>query len=576
MTRSPGDPARQHDSPDPVGADRPRPFDVTELRAGREDLWNPVHADPSRTAAGASAPRTPVGAPAQRPAADPAQPLAAGPAQHTTAPARRPPADTPAPRHPADAPPLRLRRRLTVAFVLVSVFSAAVLALGSYLFIERSWLLESQQRAGEDARRQVTLAEEFLPDPGRAESLPSSFAAAGREVVAVVDGVEYPSHPDPPPLPERLRAAVAAGQLAYHRVEHRGRPVLLVGARVGGSADELYLVYSEERIYRDLGQLRAVLLAGALLVVGLTSGVGYALARRTLEPVSRASAAAHAVAEGLLDTRLPVSRDEFGGWALAFNRMAAALAAKIEALSQARERERRFTADVAHELRTPVTALVAEASLLRELVPQLPEPARRPAELLVGDVLRLRHLVEDLMEISRLDGGREPVDRQPVDLVGLVRAVVAAGGWSDAQVRVAAPAGPVWLGSDPRRLQRVLANLIGNAVVHAGGGEVRIGPGWVEVVDTGPGIAPEHLPRLFDRFYKVDPSRATGGSGLGLAIARENARLLGGDIEVDSEPGAGTRFRLRLPVTQRLPAGEATVGDEPDGGVQAHPEGGKP
>src|SRR5690606_25715805 len=98
VTRAPGDRARPPDSPDPGGADRPRPFDVTEWRAGREDLWNPVHAAPSRTAAGASAPRTPVGAPAQRPAADPAQPLAAGPAQHTTAPARRPPADTPAPR----------------------------------------------------------------------------------------------------------------------------------------------------------------------------------------------------------------------------------------------------------------------------------------------------------------------------------------------------------------------------------------------------------------------------------------------------------------------------------------------
>lgn len=475
--------------------------------------------------------------------------------------------------NPPGHAPLRLRRRLTIAFVLVAVLSAAVLALGSYLFIERSWLLESQQRAADDALRQLALAEEFLPDPARAESLPSSFAAAGREVVAVVDGAEHPSHPGAPPLPADLRAAVGGGQLAYQRVEHAGRPLLLVGARIGGSTDELYLVYSEQRIYRDLGQLRAVLVAGAMLVIGLAAVAGYALARRTLEPVSRASAAAQALAEGLLETRLPVrSADEFGSWAVAFNRMAAALAAKIEELSQARERERRFTADVAHELRTPVTALVAEASLLREQLPYLPEPARRPAELLVGDVLRLRHLVEELMEISRLDGGQEPVVGQPVDLAAMVRAVITAGGWSAQQVRVTEPATPVVVDTDPRRLQRVLTNLIANAVGHGGGGQVRIGPGYVEVADQGPGIAAVHLPRLFDRFYKVDPSRSGGGSGLGLAIARENARLLGGDIEVTSELGVGTRFRLRLPVTQPLPDGEATVVDGADGEGQQVPK----
>src|SRR5207244_916785 len=137
-----------------------------------------------------------------------------------------------------------------------------------------------------------------------------------------------------------------------------------------------------------------------VLAVAVAAATGLLLARRTLGPVARASRAARDLAEGLLDTRLPVeTRDEFGAWATSFNEMASALEAKIEALSEARERERRFTSDVAHELRTPLSAVVGEASLLREHLAELPAEVRRPAELLVGDVGRLRRLVEELMEI---------------------------------------------------------------------------------------------------------------------------------------------------------------------------------
>jgi two-component system, OmpR family, sensor histidine kinase MtrB len=283
--------------------------------------------------------------------------------------------------------------------------------------------------------------------------------------------------------------------------------------------------------------------------------VGWLLARRLLEPVGRAAVAARSVAEGLLATRLPVKgRDEFGAWAESFNRMAEALEVKIS-------RERRFTADVAHELRTPVTALVAAASLLREHLAALPAQARRPAQLLVADVVRLRHLVEDLMEISRLDSGQEEVTAQPVDLTAQVTTIVAGRGWRDT-VKVTGDG--VWVLTDARRLERVLANLIANAVEHGGRDvTVEVSRGGVTVADRGPGIAPEHLPRIFERFFKADPARSKAGSGLGLAIARENARLLGADLQVSSEPGAGTRFRLELPVTRPLPGGEATARHDP-------------
>jgi signal transduction histidine kinase len=231
--------------------------------------------------------------------------------------------------------------------------------------------------------------------------------------------------------------------------------------------------------------------------------------------------------------------------------MAEALETKITALSQAQARERRFTSDVSHELRTPLTALVAEASLLAEHLDRMPDEARRPAELLVNDVARLRDLVEDLMEISRLDAGEARVRMEPVDVGSLVATAVRSRRWDD---RVSIDRDEVLISTDPRRLERIVANLVGNALEHAGRDvSVRVGKdglgAFVEVTDTGPGISPDRLPHVFDRFYKADSSRAGPGSGLGLAIALENARLLGGDLDVWSEVGRGTRFTLRLPVT---------------------------
>jgi signal transduction histidine kinase len=231
--------------------------------------------------------------------------------------------------------------------------------------------------------------------------------------------------------------------------------------------------------------------------------------------------------------------------------MAAALERKIADLSAAQARERRFTADVAHELRTPLTALVGEASLLAEHLDRMPGDSRRPAELLIADVGRLRHLVEDLMEISRFDAGAEGVHSEPVALRSLVAATIAARGWNG---RVRLDGDDLSVTSDPRRLERIVANLVDNAFQH-GGSEVAVGIGRqgdtaeVEVADDGPGIPAEHRPHVFERFYKADAARSGGGTGLGLAIAQENARLLGGEIEVWSEPGAGTRFTLHVPVT---------------------------
>ncbi|MBM0237757.1 HAMP domain-containing histidine kinase [Micromonospora sp. ATA32] len=450
----------------------------------------------------------------------------------------------------ANVSPGRLRRRLMIAFVLVAGVSAGVLAGGSYLMLRQARFDGSLQRATADARYQLVLAGQFLPltETRRADLL-TSFEGSGRHVLLIA-GDQIPSNPRFSPTPGgQLRATVAAGQLGYERTG--GRPALLVvGGRIPGSTAELYVVTVEDDIVGDLDQLRTALVVGWVAVVLLAAAVGNGLARRTLEPVGRASRAARAVAEGLLATRLPVhGRDEFSAWAASFNEMAQALETKIGDLSQAQARERRFTADVAHELRTPVTALVAAASLLGEHLDALPGDARRAAELLVGDVVRLRRLVEELMEISRLDAGQEAVEVIPVEVLPLLHGIVGARGWAD---RVVVAGEPVTVRTDPRRLEGCWPNLVGNAVAH-GGGDIRAtvrragAAVLIDVTDQGPGIPAEHLPRLFDRFYKVDPSRTAGGTGLGLAIAQENARLLGGDLRVGSLSGVGTRFRLELP-----------------------------
>jgi two-component system sensor histidine kinase MtrB len=463
--------------------------------------------------------------------------------------------------------PGRLRRRLTLAFMLVAGISAAALAAGSYLLVRQARLDDSLDRSLEQARLNLVVGAELLPEEGPGAVLDAYARRGTFATVLVTPDRTVPSSVSVglAHVPRGIREIVARDELAYERTRVAETRYLVVGGRVPETEAEAYFFFSEEDIHDDLAELGTILLVGLAAVLLVAGLVGTLLARRTLAPVARASEAARALAEGLLATRLPVEReDEFGAWATSFNEMAEALQAKITALSEAQARERRFTADVAHELRTPLTAIVNEASLLAEHLDRMPAGARRPAELLVEDVARLRDLVEDLMEISRLDAGTQPVRPEQVDLASLVAAAVRARGW-DESVRLETE--EAVLTSDPRRLERIVANLVGNALEHGGRDvSVRVGGDgggvFVEVLDRGAGIAAGDLPHLFDRFYKADRARSGPGSGLGLAIALENARLLGGDIDVWSELGAGTRFTLRLPVTEPLQPGGGAVSRE--------------
>jgi two-component system sensor histidine kinase MtrB len=453
--------------------------------------------------------------------------------------------------------PRGLRRRLVLAFVLVAAASAGTLAVASYVLVRQARIDGLLAIGKAEATDDLRLADGITPSPQTLD--PNRFVYSYQSLRGTPAVLIFPRHRPvasdsqiDPPIPLGLSQIVNSGRLGYQMMQVGGGAYLLVGGRVPQSSARLYVFFAASQIGQELNQLRNALAVGWLGVVLLAALIGRVLAARTLEPVARASHAARLIAGGRLETRLPTeARDEFGAWAAAFNEMADALQGKIAALSAAQARERRFTADVAHELRTPLTALVAEASVLAGLIETMPPPARRPTELLVADVRRLRALVDELMELSRFDAGTESVQAHEVGLLGCVRSMLRLRGW-EGQVELAGP--EVMVRTDPRRLERIVANLTGNAIEHSGR-DVRIavgcdgtGPAYVEVRDGGPGITPDCLPHIFERFYKADLARSGGGSGLGLAIAQENAILLGGGISVRSETSTGSTFRLTLPL----------------------------
>jgi two-component system, OmpR family, sensor histidine kinase MtrB len=449
--------------------------------------------------------------------------------------------------------PRRFRRRLTLTFVAVAALSAGFVAIGS-LVVVRTYRFETfVDRARRDATVGLALVADDLSPQEVPDLLGNVAAPAGVEVVALLPDatVSTARSIELEDIPDSFRSSVDGGGVEETRLEIAGTPYTVLGGVAPGTDITLYYLFSRADLEDSIAAL-AQALAGTWLAVVLVAAVaGNLVARRTLAPVAASARAARRLAEGLLDTRLDMGRtDEFGAWATTFNEMADALEQKIAGLSAALERDRRFTADVAHDLRTPLTALVTESELLARHLDQLPQDARRPAELLVRDVGRLRRLVEDLLELSRLDAGAAPVRRDHVDLAAVAGAVVRRHG----DHRIALDVEPAWVVGDVRRLDRIVSNLVANALEH-GGTDVCVRvrreslSATVEVSDQGPGIRAEDHGRIFERFARGDASRTGGGSGLGLAIAQENALLLGATLDVRSRPGQGATFRLSMPAT---------------------------
>jgi two-component system, OmpR family, sensor histidine kinase MtrB len=297
------------------------------------------------------------------------------------------------------------------------------------------------------------------------------------------------------------------------------------------------------------------------LMLAVLTAVAVAASRRVLRPVRRLAQAAQRMSDGDLSVRVePKGRDELAQLTTTFNDMAAALEGKIGELERMEARARQFAGDVSHELRTPLTAMTAVADILPGH-PGLTGDAAAAAQLVSQEIRHLNRLVHDLIEISRFDAGTARLVSDNTDVAAAVAACLRTRGWADVVTDI--PAG-LTMPLDRRRFDVILADLVGNALCH-GRPPVTVqasikptsdGEQLALVVrDHGPGIPPDALPHVFERFYKADTARSRSeDSGLGLAIAWENTRLHGGRIDAANHPGGGALFTLLLPVRQTEPA----------------------
>jgi two-component system sensor histidine kinase MtrB len=314
----------------------------------------------------------------------------------------------------------------------------------------------------------------------------------------------------------------------------------------------LLRAYRQHHFVDSLTEVRYLLAVGWLLVVVAAAASGRWVARRALRPVRTAAAASRRLARGDLTARLAEGADdEFGTLARSFNEMADALQRQVSELRQAAERERRFTFDVAHDLRTPLTTIVSAAALLEAERATLPAAAQRPTELLLRDVRRLHTLVLDLLALARLEGGHETVRAEVLDVRSALEATVPRPD-GPRRVVITVEGDDLAVVADRVRFRAAVGNVVQNALVHAAGPVEVVARGEdgvvvVDVLDRGPGIPEDAVDRVFDRFYKVDPSRSQPGSGLGLAIARRNVELQGGTIAATNRVGGGACFEIRLP-----------------------------
>lgn len=323
---------------------------------------------------------------------------------------------------------------------------------------------------------------------------------------------------------------------------------------------ELYLIYNVRDVQQTLDFVQQTLLIGSLLLVATIGLVTYLVTRLTIEPVRLAADTAEKLADGELDRRIPEKgEDIIATLARSFNRMADSLQRQITQLAALSRVQQRFVSDVSHELRTPLTTIRLAGDVLYEQRDQFSPATARTAELLHAQVGRFESMLGDLLEMSRYDAGAVELDTEPTNLVRLVEesleAIQPLADEKGSELRLVAPGGYFEAEVEARRIRRILQNLLGNALDHGEGRPIVV---YVDsdmtavaiaVRDYGVGMDAAQLERVFDRFWRADPSRqrSTGGTGLGLAIATEDAQLHGGYIDVWSVRGEGTCFRLTLP-----------------------------
>lgn len=370
-------------------------------------------------------------------------------------------------------------------------------------------------------------------------------------------------------IPRSLRDFVKAGQVSYQystvRTEGFSGPALLIGSPAPSRVTnlELYLVFPLSSEETTITLVRGTMATGGLVLLVLLAGIAVLVSRQVVVPVRSASRIAERFAEGYLSERMPVrGEDDMARLAVSFNDMAESLQRQITQLEEFGNLQRRFTSDVSHELRTPLTTVRMAADLIYDHSGDLDPTLRRSTELLVGELDRFETLLNDLLEISRHDAGVAELSVEAVDLRSTVNSALSNVGHladeTGIELQVELPEHEVIAEVDARRVERILRNLIANAIDHAEHKPVRIRMASdedtvaVTVRDYGVGLRPGEEKLVFSRFWRSDPSRVrrSGGTGLGLAISIEDARLHQGRLEAWGEPGKGACFRLTLPLVR--------------------------
>jgi two-component system sensor histidine kinase MtrB len=347
-----------------------------------------------------------------------------------------------------------------------------------------------------------------------------------------------------------------------------GTPAIAFGVPLSNSY-QLYFVFPLNQQQQTLQLVQTTLIGVGIALVALLAAIASLVTRWVVVPVRHAARAAQRLSAGELEERMVVGgADDLALLATSFNDMADSLQEKLRELEELSKVQRQFVSDVSHELRTPMTTIRMAAEILFESREDLEPAAARSTELLQSQIERFETLLTDLLEISRHDSNVATLDAEPGDLCDLVRRSA-----DDAQqlaerrgcrIEFRLPVEPTMVEMDRRRVDRILRNLLVNAVEHGEGRDVVVtvaadkGSAAVAVRDHGVGLAPGEEQLVFERFWRADPSRArtVGGTGLGLAIALEDAHLHGGWLQAWGEKGRGSVFRLTIPRT----AGQLLVG----------------
>ncbi|ART21816.1 two-component sensor histidine kinase [Corynebacterium striatum] len=395
------------------------------------------------------------------------------------------------------------------------------------------------------------------------------------EAVVVVDNDDgtFTTSPEGFRIPEEMRTLVSDGNIAQQytsidRIEGETYNALLVGTPIDSDIPDtqVYLVLSMESEEATMALMRGLLSAAGVVVVVLLVGIAWLATQQVIVPIRSASRIAQRLAAGHLRERMVVnSDDEMGRLAASFNDMADKLSKQITQLEEYGDLQRQFTSDVSHELRTPLTTVRMAADLIAADSDSMELHTRRASELMIRELDRFEELLADLLEISRHDAGVADLSAASVDVRSCVDSamaqVVHLAEELDVDVQINMPVEPVTIEADSRRIERILRNLLANAIDHSEGkpvvvdmvaNEEAVG---IAVTDSGVGLKDGQEELVFNRFWRADASRKrhSGGTGLGLAIAREDAVLHGGTLDAIGYLGVGSRFRLIIPRVPNTP-----------------------